>query len=84
VCCSGMISPCLSNGALLAQVFVLADSWNGGRGGKSAEVFNGSDWRLLPNVVTGPMQTADFGGIFRSDNHGCASRAGACWQQPEC
>lgn len=27
-------------------------------------------WQRLPNIKTGPMQTGDPRGIYRSDNHG--------------
>jgi galactose oxidase len=55
------------------QVFVLGGSWSGGTGGKIGEVFDGTAWRKLANVKTGPMQTADFRGIYRQDNHGCVA-----------
>jgi hypothetical protein len=56
-----------------AQVFVLGGSWSGGKGGgRYGEVFDGNAWRALTAMGTEPMQTADFRGIYRQDNHGRA------------
>jgi hypothetical protein len=51
------------------QVFTLGGSWSGGVGGKVGEVFSGTAWRKLANVLPAPMETGDSRGEYRSDNH---------------
>ena len=56
----------LSNG----DVFTLGGSWSGGLGGKIGEIWSpGRGWRRLSGIPTDSFETADPGGIFRSDNH---------------
>ena len=50
--------------------FTLGGSWNGGVGGKSAEVFRDESWQLLDGIeADNSIVTDDFRGLFRADNH---------------
>jgi galactose oxidase len=52
------------------EVLTLGGSWNGGLGGKNAEVWkSGSGWRLLPGVPVDPFIGPDPKGVYRGDNH---------------
>jgi galactose oxidase len=53
------------------RVFTIGGSWSGGEGGKNGEIYdlNANTWTLLPGTPVAPMLTADFAGVFRSDNH---------------
>ena len=39
------------------------------RGNKHGEIWDGSQWSLLPGARVDPILTADRGGNFRNDNH---------------
>ena len=53
------------------SVFTVGGSWSGGLGGKFGEIWNPNRnrWHPLPNIETGPLETNDVDGIFKSDNH---------------
>lgn len=52
------------------EVLTLGGSWNGGRGGKDAEVWNErGGWRRLPGVPVEPFIGPDPAGVYRGDNH---------------
>ncbi|MCA3835104.1 MAG: RICIN domain-containing protein, partial [Burkholderia sp.] len=55
----------LSNGSVLT----LGGSWSGGQGGKSAEIWNGGNWTVLPGVPETSIVGPDPQGIYRGDNH---------------
>jgi galactose oxidase len=56
----------LSNG----DVLTWGGSWNGPRGGKTGEVWNGTNgWRLAANLLDDYVYTADPAGPYRADNH---------------
>ena len=53
------------------RVFNIGGSWSGALGNKNGEIYNPSThtWSLIQNALVSPMQTADKGGVYRSDNH---------------
>lgn len=53
------------------RVFNIGGSWSGALGNKNGEIYNPSTntWSLVQNALVSPMQTADKGGVYRSDNH---------------
>lgn len=56
----------LSNG----NVLTYGGSWNGARGGKTAELWNAATgWRVLGALVDDYIYTADPAGPYRADNH---------------
>ena len=53
------------------RVFNIGGSWSGAQGNKNGEIYSPSanTWSLVQNALVSPMQTADKGGVYRSDNH---------------